>query len=68
LSRLAQYVESNQQTSAGTSHEALYRYFSSPDYPIPKLELQSTESGVAAHQARAQAAIDAIDIVMEEER
>jgi hypothetical protein len=65
LSRLAQYVEINQKSSAGTSHEALHRYFSSPDYPTPKFEHQSTETVIAAHEARAQAAIDAVDAAME---
>jgi hypothetical protein len=54
-------------SSASTSHEALHRYFSSPDHSTPKFEHKSTETVIAAHEARAQAAIDAVHAAMEKQ-
>jgi hypothetical protein len=66
-SRLAKFIENNRKTSAGTSREALHRYFSSADRPTMLPHHNSAEASVAAHEAQAQAAIDAVDAAMEEE-
>ena len=67
-SRLSNFVENNRQTSVGTSHEALHRYFSSADRPTMMPHYNSVEASVAAHKAQAQADIDAVDAAMEGER
>jgi hypothetical protein len=65
-SRLSNFVENNRQTFAGTSREALHRYFSSADRPTMIPHHNSVEASGAAHKAYAQAAIDAVDAAMEE--
>jgi hypothetical protein len=67
LSRLSNFVENNRQTSAGTSREALHRYFSSSDRPTMIPNHDSIDASFATHRAQAQAAIDAVDAVMEEQ-
>jgi hypothetical protein len=67
-SRLAKCVENNRQTSAGTSREALHRYISSSDRPTMIPNHDSVGASVAAHRAQAQAAIDAADAAMEEQK
>jgi hypothetical protein len=64
-SRLSSFVENNRQISAGTSREALHRYFSSANRPTMIPHHNSVEASVAAHESQAQAAIDAIDAAME---
>jgi hypothetical protein len=66
-SRLAKCVENNRQTLAGTSREALHRYFSSSDRPTMIPNHNSVDASVAAHRAQAQAAIDAVDAAMEKQ-
>lgn len=68
LFRFAKYVDNNHQASAETSREALCRYFSSSDCPTMMTGHDLTEARVAAHEARAQAAIDAFDAAMEEQK
>ena len=66
-SRLAKFVENNRQTSVGTSREALHRYLSSTDRLTMISDHTSVDASIATHQVQAQAAIDAVDTVMEEQ-
>jgi hypothetical protein len=67
LCHFANNVDNNRQASAETSREALCRYFSSSDHPTMITSNDLTETRIAAHEARAQAAIDAFDTAMEEQ-
>jgi hypothetical protein len=57
-------VENNRQTSAETSREALRRYFSSSGPPTVLSDQNSVGASIAAHEAQAQVAIDAVDATM----
>ena len=67
-SRLAKFVKNNRQISAGTSREALHRYISSANRPTVIPHHNTVEASVAAHKAKAQAAIDAVDAAMEDQQ
>jgi hypothetical protein len=63
-SQLAAFINNNQQTSAGISREARHRYFTSPDDPSPQFHHGTESSIIAAYEAKAQAAMDAIDAAL----
>jgi len=66
LSSFSNFVENNHQTPAETLREALRRYFSSCSCHNILSDQSSVEASIAAHKAQAQAAIDAVDAVMDE--